>query len=152
MGIFKDLFRMRKAGKEVQQEMTGGTGLREELHQAAGLMEQMPGLLSQVEAELPQALQNAGTTLQQTSQAADVQAQGEPATATLTAIRDTNMRMGTDLMVELDLTVTRAGQAPYPVTIRQQIPQIFLPRLVPGAQLPAKVMPLDPTKVALVTT
>jgi hypothetical protein len=50
-------------------------------------------------------------------------------------------------MIEVDLTVSPEGLPPYPVTVKQVIPQVHLARAQPGMAVHVKVDPSDPASV-----
>ncbi|WCB94164.1 hypothetical protein DSM104299_02893 [Baekduia alba] len=64
---------------------------------------------------------------------------GRVASATITAIRDTGLTTDDDTTVELDLSVTCDGDAPYAVTHRQTISRIAIASFQPGATIPVRV-------------
>ena len=72
---------------------------------------------------------------------------GRPGTATLTAMRRTGTFVNDNPEVEMDLEVTVDGMAPYPATLRQVIATIAAPRFHPGATVPVKVDPAEPTSL-----
>jgi hypothetical protein len=68
---------------------------------------------------------------------------GRAGSATITAIRDTGMTIDDDPTVELDLSVSLDGDAPYAITHRQTISRIAIPSFQPGATIPVRVDPAD---------
>ena len=76
-------------------------------------------------------------------------ANGRPGTATITALRRTGTFVNENPEVEMDLQVTVDGMTPYPATHRQVIALIAAPRLQPGAIVPVKVDPAEPTSLIL---
>ncbi|MCW2993692.1 MAG: hypothetical protein JWQ18_1187 [Conexibacter sp.] len=76
-------------------------------------------------------------------------ANGRVASATITAIRDTGMTVNDDPTIELDLAVIVEGAAPYAVTHRQTISRIAIPSFQPGATVPVRVDPVDPTSLMI---
>lgn len=68
---------------------------------------------------------------------------GRAGSATITAVRDTGVMIGDDPTVELDLSVSLSGSAPYTVTHRQTISRIAIPSFQPGATVPVRVDPAD---------
>ena len=83
----------------------------------------------------------------------DMQAEGQKAqhlmidgrvgSATITAVRDTDITINENPTVELDLSVVLDGAAPYAVTHRQTISRIAIPSFQPGATVPVRVDPAD---------
>jgi len=51
--------------------------------------------------------------------------------------------------VEMDLQVTVEGLPPYTATHRQVIAQIAIPQFQPGATVPVRVDPEDPSSVLI---
>jgi hypothetical protein len=76
-------------------------------------------------------------------------ANGRVASATITAIRDTGMTINDNPTIELDLAVVVDGAAPYAVTHRQTISRIAIPSFQPGATVPVRVDPVDPTSLMI---
>jgi len=76
-------------------------------------------------------------------------ANGRVASATITAIRDTGMTINDNPTIELDLAVAVDGAAPYAVTHRQTISRIAIPSFQPGATVPVRVDPVDPTSLMI---
>src|SRR5262249_31441755 len=72
-----------------------------------------------------------------------------PASATITALRDTGVTIGDDPTVELDLSVSLDGAEPYAVTHRQTISRIAIPSFQPGATVPVRVDPADRTSLTI---
>jgi hypothetical protein len=82
-------------------------------------------------------------------QQADLMLNGRVACATITAVRDTGMTIDDDPTVELDLSVSLDGVAPYAVTHRQTISRIAIPSFQPGATVPVRVDPIDQTSLMI---
>lgn len=76
---------------------------------------------------------------------ADAMAHGRVGCATITAIRDTGIAIEDDPTVELDLSVSIDGAAPYAVTHRLTIARIAIASFQPGATVPVRVDPADQT-------
>jgi len=74
-------------------------------------------------------------------------ANGRPGTATITAMRRTGTFVDENPEIEMDLQVTVDGMAPYPATHRQVIATIAAPQFQPGATVPVKVDPAEPTSL-----
>jgi hypothetical protein len=65
------------------------------------------------------------------------------------ALRETGQHINEQPVIEMDLSVDRAGFVSK-VTHRQAVSPLLLPRLQVGATLPAKVDPNDTTHLVLV--
>ena len=76
-------------------------------------------------------------------------ANGRQGSATITAIRDTGMTINDNPTVELDLSVSLDGSAPYAVTHKQTISRIAVGSFQPGATVPVKVDPMDPQSLMI---
>jgi hypothetical protein len=120
MGMFKDMRTLSKQGRDIQQH--------------TDVKATMADGLAKMQA----------ATAMMTQQATAVN--GVPATATIVAVRPTSTVVNMAPVVEIDLTVIRNGM-PMPVTHREAVPQAFLGRLQPGANLQVKVDPANPTSV-----
>ena len=136
MGIFKDLkdtasglSDLTKAGKEMRQGQGTGGGF------GLGGMAKM--------------VTDANTMVQ------DVQAQQAKATRLMSvglvgqgvikAIRDTGVQVNYQPQFEIDLEVTLPDREPYTATITQVVAMSVLPQFQPGAVMPVRVDPADPT-------
>jgi hypothetical protein len=84
---------------------------------------------------------------QQADAAQRLMAIGRPGTATVTAIRDTGVRINDDPEVELDLDVQVDGMPVFPVTHRQVISRIAIAGFRPGAVVPVRVDPERPSSL-----
>ena len=67
--------------------------------------------------------------------------------ATVMAVRDTGVRVDENPQTELDLQVAVAGLDTYEVTHRQVISRVAIDSFWPGAKVPIRVDPRDPTNV-----
>ena len=72
---------------------------------------------------------------------------GRSGTATITALRHTGTFVNENPEVELDLEVSVDGMTPYSATLRQVIAMVASPRFQPGAIVPVKVDPSEPTSL-----
>jgi hypothetical protein len=141
MGLFKDLWRMKKEAKALEKQVAAESGIDTSLR---GLLHEAPGMLSQAGQMLHnmQAGQAEGERLR---------TQGVPALARLVAVRDTGMTIGVagqdSPVAQLDLDVTLAGSPPFSATVQQVVPRLAVGRLIPGSNLPVKIDPLDHSKL-----
>ena len=78
-----------------------------------------------------------------------VRTTGRVGLATVTGLDQTGVWINNNPVVGIDLLVDVPGQSPYPVTLRETVPQILVPRLSSGAPLPVKVDQADPAKVVI---
>ena len=78
-----------------------------------------------------------------------VRATGRFGQATVTGLNQTGIWINNNPVVAVDLLVDVPGTPPYPVTLRETVPQILLARLGSGAPLPVKVDRADPTNVVI---
>jgi hypothetical protein len=69
--------------------------------------------------------------------------------ATVQALRDTGMMINENPQVEFDLLVSVDGREPYPVTHRQVVSRLVISNFQPGASIPVRVDPADPTRVLI---
>jgi hypothetical protein len=74
---------------------------------------------------------------------------GADATATIIDARQTTQLINFEPVVEFDLHLMLDGSPPYPVTVSQPVPQLFLAKAQAGGTLKAKVDPADPAAVFL---
>lgn len=127
MGMFKDIRKLQKQAKEIDKTWDPAAQMREGM----------------------QRMQAAQSAIAQQTVAVQLGANGERADAQVLAARDTGTRLDHQPMLDVDVLVTRAGQPPYPVTVRQTVSVANVGRLVPGASIPVMVDPADPTTVML---
>jgi hypothetical protein len=74
---------------------------------------------------------------------------GADASATVLGVRPTTQTINFEPVVELDLQLIVDGRPPYPLTVSQPVPQLYLTKAQPGAELKAKVDLADPSAVFL---
>lgn len=72
---------------------------------------------------------------------------GVPGLATITSIRDTGTTINEHPLVELGLQVSLSGHSPYDVTHTQLINRLAVGGFTPGATVPVRVDPADPTSL-----
>lgn len=128
MGFFKDVRKLNKMGKEAYM----GMDVQAQMEQASASMAQAQQFMAQqtAAAELATQPQN-----------------GVSGTATITAVRPTGMLVNYQPVVELDLLVTPAGRAPYPVTVTDHITVTNRMVCVAGRAVPVTVDADDPDVV-----
>ena len=126
MGLFKDMRKMGKTGKEMQKEQYGTNNpfkiMKQGVGQASEMMEQV-----QADQAKAQKLMSAGIAGQ----------------ATIQALRDTGKLVNNMPELEFDMEVQIEGREPYTVTHRQVVPHAGLAQMQPGATVSVKVDPDD---------
>ena len=128
MGLAKNMNDLYKAG---------GEPLGSNRH--ARRSEQIAGARSRMAA--------ANEMLAQQTRMMTLAATGAEASATVMAARETSQLINFEPVVELDLTLIVDGRPPYPVTVSQPVPPLYLAKAQVGGTLRAKVDPLDPSAV-----
>jgi hypothetical protein len=84
------------------------------------------------------------------SEAREIQKVGEAARATVVQVWDTGITVNNDPVIGLRLTVQRPGQEPYEAVInKSRVSRVDIPRFQPGSQVPVRVDPQDPARIAL---
>jgi hypothetical protein len=128
MGFFKDVNELRKMGKEASNNFDAKSTM------ADGMAR----------------MQAAQELMAQQTQAAQLATTGESATAQVLASRDTGAQINMQPIVEVDLLVTRStGGAPYPVTVKQMIPNAQLGLVAPGSTIAVRIDPANPQTVLI---
>jgi len=126
VGLFKSVRDLQKQSNEINKNWDVGAQLDDAQKRMADAQEMM--------AEQTAAA-NAATT-------------GVDATATIVAVRQGGAMVNFQPMIEVDLTVVPdGGLPPYPVTVKQVIPQVQLAMAQPGASVHVKVDPNNPGSV-----
>jgi hypothetical protein len=78
-----------------------------------------------------------------------VLATGVSGTATLTGVTQTGMYLNEQPRIKMDMLVQLPGQVPYAAEHTEFVPLILLSRVSPGATLPVKVNPAQPSKIVV---
>jgi hypothetical protein len=130
MGLFKNMNDLYKAGGEPM-----GKGR----HAKRG--ERLAGAQSR--------MAEAQEMMAQQTRMMNLAATGADASATIIDARQTTQMINFEPVIELDLHLIVDGGAPYPLTVRQPIPQLYLAKAQVGGTLKAKVDPADPSAVFL---
>lgn len=123
MGLFKDMRKLSKMGREIQESMPPPAA-------------RMAAAQSQMAAITEQMTQQA-----QAGQA--IAADGVAGTATVMTATQTGALVNFNPSVRLDLLVTVPDHPPYPVSIESVVPQLHLARVQPGATVPVMVARTD---------
>jgi hypothetical protein len=127
MGFLKDINTLKKQAKEIDKTFDPGAQMRAGKERMAAAQQM----------------------LAQQTVAAQLATTGERAEAQVVASRDTGTQINMQPMLELDLLVMRAGQPPYPATVRQMVPQSQLGLVAPGSALSVWIDPANPSTVLL---
>jgi hypothetical protein len=125
VGLFKSVRELQKQSNEISENHDMGA----QLEDAQTRMAEAQELMAQQTAAA-----NAATT-------------GVDATATIVAIRQSGGMLNFQPMIEVDPTVLPDGLPPYPVTVKQVIPQVQLAQAQPGSGVHVKVDPNNPASV-----
>jgi hypothetical protein len=133
MGMFKDLRKIMRIGKQLEKEQFGASS-------PLGMMRQM----GQTVATASDAVQDVEA---QHARAQRLQSGGIEGTATIRGMRDTGTVVNTIPVIEFDLEVRLEGRQPYSVTSRQVIPHAALNRFQLGSEVSVKVDPEDRTSL-----
>ena len=130
MGFFKDMRDVSKMGKEMSA--------------AAGGWKNPADAMKEAQAKLA----GANEMMARANQAAQISMTGLDATATITGIQQVG-QINFDPLVEFQVLIMRDGAAPYPATVKQQVPSVQFARVSSATTLPAKVDQNDPTLIWL---
>lgn len=76
-------------------------------------------------------------------------ANGLTGTATILAIRETGVVVGTNPQCEIELRVVVGSGAPYLALARQTLAPVAIPHFQPGREVPVKVDRSDPQTVVI---
>jgi hypothetical protein len=133
MGLFKDMRALKKQAQSLQPPEYRG----------------MRGGMRAMRDGVARANEMLGTMGEDAARSAYLLANGQPGTATISAIRDTGTTINDNPVVDLDLQVTVGGSAPYVVTHRQMISRLAIPSFQPGATVPVHVDPADPSSLTV---
>lgn len=110
-----------------------------------GMMKDLPNQVSQASSMLDDAM----------AMQADMQKQqelltsGTPGRATIKNFTDTGTIVNFNPQVVLDLEIAIEGQDPYAAQLTPSVPQIYLGKLTPGANIGVRVDPADPSSLAI---
>jgi hypothetical protein len=74
---------------------------------------------------------------------------GIPAQARIVNVRQTGMFVNNQPQIAFTLEVHPPSGTPYQVETKAVIPMVNIPQFQPGAQVPVKIHPTDPSKVVL---
>lgn len=125
MGVFKSMRDLQKQADEIGNNQDVGAQMKDAQARMA-------------EANQMMAAQTA---------AANAATSGVDATATIAAVRETGGMVNFQPLIELDLTIMPEGLPPYPVTVKEAVPQVQLAQVKPGASVHVKVDSDNPSAV-----
>ena len=74
---------------------------------------------------------------------------GLPAQAKIVGVRQTGVMLNNQPQILFDLEVQPPGGAPYRAQAKAVIPMINIPQFQPGAEVPVKIHPSDPTQIVM---
>jgi hypothetical protein len=74
---------------------------------------------------------------------------GIPARAKIVGVRQTGVMLNNQPQIAFDLEVQPPGGTPYRAQAKAIIPMINIPQFQPGAEVPVKIHPSDPTQVVM---
>ncbi|HEX2085667.1 MAG TPA: hypothetical protein VHF89_08300 [Solirubrobacteraceae bacterium] len=131
MGFFKDLRNVQKQAKDMTPPEYRGMG----------------GLMRMSKDGMAQMSQTMGQMQADAQKAQHLSVNGRPGTATITGLRQTGTFVNENPEVEMDLMVSVEGMEPYATTHRQVIAMIASAQFQPGATVPVKVDPAEPTSL-----
>jgi hypothetical protein len=127
VGFFKDLRKVSKMGREIQESMPSPAT------QMAAAQSQMAAITAQMN--------------QQAQAGQAIAADGVAGTAAVMTATQTGALVNFNPSVRLDLLVTVPDHPPYPVSIESVVPQLHLARVQPGATVPVMVARTDRQQV-----
>jgi hypothetical protein len=133
MGLFKDMKNLQKQAKEMTPPEHRGV---------------MGGFRAMKDG-VAQASEALGSMQADGQKAQHLMANGRVGSAIITDIRQTGMFVNENPQVEMDLQVTVEGLPSYTATHRQVLAQIAIPQFQPGAQVPVRVDPENPSSLII---
>lgn len=133
MGFLKDMRNLQKQAKEMTPpEHRGVMGGFRAMKDGVAQANQMLGQISEDQQK-----------------AQHLMANGRVGSAVITDVRQTGMYVNENPQVEMDLQVNVEGIPAYTTTQRQVIAQIAIPQFQPGATVPVRVDPQNPSSVLI---
>jgi hypothetical protein len=131
MGFFKNLNKLTEQGYAMQEAMD----VKAMNQDAMARMKDASNLMAHM--------------TQQNTLATALAANGVDGTASIAAVRNTGSLVNYSPVLELDLVVMLPGRPPIPVTRRELVEQVFLPKAQPGGALRVRANPDDPTELLI---
>ena len=139
MGVFRDLFRLTKAGLE----QTARTDYVGNLRQSADLAEQFAGV-QPGDVTGTHGAATANPFLNMTRYGSMIQGSGR-----VVSLADSGGRIGDEVIYAVEFDVTLPAADPYRATYKTVIAEAALHGWQPGAVLPVRVSPDDRTAIML---
>jgi hypothetical protein len=125
MGLFGDVRKLQKQAKEMRQN-----------HDPKSML-----------GNAMASMQAANQMMADQTRLAEVATNGVEASAVITEVSQGSTTINDQPMLKLGLTVMPEGRPPYPATVSQPVPQLYLSKATAGATLPVKVDSADPALV-----
>lgn len=119
MGFFKDVVAVSRTGRELRKDWDPVAHMKDAQLSMAHMTTSLQALTDQANAS--------------------ADPNRVPATATVTAARETGQYINMQPMVAIDLLVSRAGGIPVPVTVTEIVAPLMFSRIQPGAVLGVSV-------------
>ena len=139
MGVFRDLFRLTKAGLE----QTARTDYVGNLRQSADLAEQFAGV-QPGDVSGTHGAATANPFLNLSMYGSMTRGSGR-----VVSLADSGKRIGDEVIYAVELDITLPGAEPYRTTYKTVIAEAALHGWQPGAMFPVRVSPDDPNAVML---
>jgi uncharacterized protein DUF3592 len=133
MGLFKDMRNLQKQGQAMMPP------------EHRGLM----GGFRAMKDTVAQANETLASMNADAQKAQYLMVSGRVGSAVITGVRQTGMFVNENPQVEMDLQVDVEGIPNYVVSHRQVIAQIAIPRFQPGATVPVRVDPANPSSLII---
>jgi hypothetical protein len=138
MGLFKDMKKLSRQGKDMNAAMGRPTSL-------TGMIKDLPNQLAQASELMDAAQAMQGDLARQQ----EILATGTPGRATITHFVDAGMIVNNSPTVRMDLQVTADGGEPYATQVTTVVPQVYLARLQPGGSVAVRIDPADADAVVV---
>ena len=133
MGLFKDMRNLQKQAREMTPPEYRG----------------MKGGFKAMKDGVAQANEMLGDMNADAQKAQYLMANGKVGTAVVTELRQTGAFVNENPQCEIDLQVTVEGIPPYATTHRQVLAMVAIPQFQPGATVPVRVDPDNPTSLII---
>ena len=127
MGFFKSLHEINKEAKDIRKTWDPNAQMK------AG-MERMAG---------------AQAMMAEQTKAAKMSLSGRDVQVTVVSATPTNAQINFDPVIQIDVTVFPPAGPPYPASVTQPVPQLYLAKVQAGGTLRGKVDPSDPSTLWL---
>jgi hypothetical protein len=128
VGLFKDIRNLKQQAAEISESYDS----KANLERGMGRMREAQQMMTEQTQAATMAASAAG---------------GVDATAVIAAVAQTTTMVNFQPSLRIDLTVMPAAGPPYPATVTQTVPQLYLTKAVPGQSLPIRVDPHEPGSI-----